>query len=90
MPKTKDTILFISDSYLNSITTFKIPDGITNFGVDLSNYTNITKIVIPEQVQNISADYLPYTINDIELNDNNRKLAVSKEKRYYITKIQKS
>ena len=86
MPKTKDTILFISDSYLNSITTFKIPDGITNFGVDLSNYTNITKIVIPEQVPNISADYLPYTINDIELNDNNRKLAVSKEKKILYNK----
>lgn len=86
MPKTKDTILFISDSYLNSITTFKIPYGVTNFGVDLSNYTNITKIVIPEQVQNISADYLPYTINDIELNDNNRKLAVSKEKKILYNK----
>ena len=81
MPKTKDTILFISDSYLNSITTFKIPDGITNFEVDLSNYTNITKIIIPEQTQKVNASFMPYTINEVEVNAQNSKLAVSKEKK---------
>ena len=86
MPKNRSNILFISDSYLKSLTTFTIPDGIGDFSVNLSGYENITKLVIPKDTLSVEADCLSQSISDIEVDKDNPKLAVSKENKILYTK----
>ena len=50
MSKNKENIVFISDKYLKDINIFTIPEGIRRFNISLNNYTNITKIIIPETI----------------------------------------
>lgn len=85
MTKEKDNILFLSDNYLKSIEEFAIPEGITNFGIEIGEYSNITKIVIPSTLQSISSANLPITINDIEISGGNSKYAVSEENKILYT-----
>ena len=89
MTKNKDKILFISDSYLKNITTFTIPSGITSFIINLSGYENITKLVIPKETISVRSEYLPKSISDIEVDEDNPRLAVSKEKKILYTKDNK-
>ena len=74
MPASKDKILFVSDSYLKSITTFEIPEGINEFTISIANYNNITKLVIPSSlISGINASLLPTSISEIEVKDRNNK-----------------
>ena len=86
MTKAKDNILFVSDSYLKSVTTFTIPEGITKLGISINSYNNIKKLIIPSKLQNIRNSNLPVTINDIEISGNNSKYAVSNEDKILYTK----
>ena len=86
MTKAKDNILFVSDSYLKNITTFTIPEGIISFSENISGYSNITKIVIPSTLRNITSVHLPIKINDIEISGDNSKYAVSNENKILYTK----
>ena len=87
MTKAKDNILFVSDSYLKSVTTFTIPEGIIKFNVSINSYNNIKKLIIPSTLQSISnANALPTTISDIEISGNNSKYAVSNENKILYTK----
>ena len=72
-----NNILFISGEVLNNITTFSIPEGITNFNVDINRYTNITKIVIPQSLEKIgTANIFPTSISSIEITDGNTNFVV--------------
>ena len=81
MSKNKDNIVFISDKYLRNINTFAIPDGIIKFNIGLNEYTNITKIIIPETIEYISVDKLPTSINEIELANTNKKYYIDENKK---------
>ena len=87
MPASKDKILFLSDSYLKSITTFEIPEGITEFATSISNYNNITKLVIPISLTSLeNANYLPTSISEIEVKDGNNKYIVDSNYKILYTK----
>ena len=70
-------IVFISDAVLKNVTTFSIPEGITNFNVNLSSYKNITTIVIPKSL--VSRDYanmFPETISNVQVAEGNNNFSV--------------
>ena len=75
-----NNILFISGKVLNNITTFSIPEGITNFNTNINRYTNITKIVIPQSLEGIGdAGTFPTSISSIEIVDGNTNFVVENE-----------
>lgn len=86
MSKNKENIVFISDKYLKDINIFTIPEGIRKFNISLNNYTNITKIIIPETIEYVSGENLPISINEIELVSTNTKYSVNKNKKILYTK----
>ena len=89
MPKDKTTIIFASDKYLKNIETFKIPEGITNYTFSIYNYNNIKKIIIPETLQNIAINdggTFPNSTEEIEIEGDNQKFAVSAEDKILYTK----
>ena len=86
MSKNKENIVFISDKYLKDINIFTIPEGIRRFNISLNNYTNITKIIIPETIEYVSVENLPISINEIELVNTNTKYSVNKNKKILYTK----
>ena len=70
-------IIFISDAVLKNVTTFSIPEGITNFNVNLHRYKNITTIVIPKSLVSISsADIFPETISNVQVTEGNNNFSV--------------
>ncbi len=72
-----NNILFISGEVLNNITTFSIPEGITNFNASLNKYTNITKIVIPQSLEKIgTANIFPTSISSVEITEGNTNFVV--------------
>ena len=90
MPKDKTSIIFASDNYLRSIETFKIPEGIINYTLGMQNYKNIKKIIIPESIQSISISDavkpFPDSIEEIEIDENNKVYAVSDKDKILYTK----
>ena len=67
-------ILFISGEVLNNITTFSIPDGITNFNTNINSYTNITAIIIPSSLETIGdVSIFPTTISDVQITGGNNE-----------------
>ncbi len=69
---TINQILFISDSVLRNITTFNMPEGITNFNIDISVYNNIKTIVIPQSLVTIGlANCFPSAIEKVVAEGNN-------------------
>ena len=73
MSKEKDKILFISDKYMKSITTFAIPEGITSFNIAVTSYTNINKLIIPSTLVGIGEEIFPRTIVEVEVTEGNNK-----------------
>ncbi|MBS6252513.1 MAG: leucine-rich repeat protein [Clostridium sp.] len=90
MPKEKDNILFISDKYLKSINNFSIPNGVTGFRLNISQYTNITKIIIPDTINDMGIEVFPTTINEIEVSENNKTFAINKDKKILYIKNSKN
>ena len=69
-----NNILFISGEVLKNITTFSIPDGITNFNTSINSYTNITAIIIPSSLETIGTAYIfPNTISDVQITGGNNE-----------------
>ena len=89
MTENRNSILFASDSYLKSVNTFKIPEGIINYSMSISSYNNITKIIIPQSLESItisSTNIFPKTIKEIEVDANNQKFEVSDTDKILYTK----
>ena len=65
-------IIFISNEILKDTNVLNIPEGVTSFVINISNYTNITTIRIPVSLKTIgAASIFPTTINNIEILENN-------------------
>ena len=81
MNSNKDNIIFVSSKVLNNITTFEIPEGIKIFNVNLYNYSNIKKLVIPESLENIGIanGILPNKLTSIEINNNNQYMCIEND-----------
>ena len=78
MPKDKSEILFIANAYLKSTNEFEIPSGIKNFNISIMDFTNITKIIIPASLTSgLNAEYFPWSIESIEIEEGNTKYIVS-------------
>ena len=78
MPKDKSEILFIANAYLKSTNEFEIPSGIKNFNISIMDFTNITKIIIPASLTSgLNAEYFPWSIESIEIEEGNKKYIVS-------------
>lgn len=73
MPKDKTNITFISSSYLNSVNTLKIPEGVTSFSNDIEGFKNITKLEIPSSLINVGLRIFPSSISQVIIDTNNPK-----------------
>ena len=73
-------IIFISSSVLSNITTFSIPEGTIEFKTNLSQYTNIQTIIIPESLEKIYLiELFPSSISNIEITEGNTNFVVEDE-----------
>ena len=84
MPKNKSKILFIADSYLNSVNTFEIPEGVKEFHISISTYTNINTIVIPKSLEVIgdTLPAFPNNVTDIQVVAGNQRFEVRNKMLY--------
>ena len=73
MTESKETIIYISSKSIQNLTTFEIPEGIESFTVDISRYTNLKGITIPISLNSINMQYLPTSIENIDVKDGNNK-----------------
>ena len=65
-------IVFISAAILRSTNTLNIPQGVTSFTTDISEYRNITTIIIPTSLERIgTAEIFPLTISNVEVAEGN-------------------
>ncbi len=86
MPKEKNEILFASDKYLKSISTFEIPEGIDRFYLEINQYRNINKLIISNSLtEKLTPRALPDTIQDVEVKNKNKKFKVDEEKKILYT-----
>lgn len=74
LTKNKNSIIYISPTYLNSTTTFNIPEGITSFSNDIKEYTKIKKLILPSTLTSIDVYRLPTSIEEIEVSKDNKTL----------------
>ena len=64
-------IIFISDKYLKKTNTLEIPEGVTSFNIGISNYDNLTKIVIPSTLTSLGEMILPKSIGEVKVTSGN-------------------
>ena len=55
--------------YYEKEMTFTIPDGIIDASCQIPD--NITKLIVPQSTSKISAAYLPSTLKEVQIDDNN-------------------
>ena len=72
MPKSKESVLFISSAQLSKTDTLAIPDGVKEFAPGIGNMKNIVKIKIPASLEKIGlASNFPNTISTITVDSGN-------------------
>ena len=72
--KTSDgkQVVFMTDELLAGTSTLDIPEGTTNFGMNVAPYKNIKQIKIPSTLESISeANYFPNTVSDVIVDSKN-------------------
>ena len=74
MSSSKSNVLFVSKKYYENKTTFEIPEGVTEFGCKITEFNNITKLIIPSSLQKLGVNVLPTTIDTVEVANNNNYL----------------
>ena len=72
MTKDKENVIFLSTKLLANITEYTIPNGIKNFIVDLSNLNKLTRLNIPDSIENIYTRGLPKNLEEVIINENNK------------------
>lgn len=64
-------LIFISDAKLKMIDRFNIPEGVEYFAFNISTYTNIKTIYIPQSLKQFVISSLPKSIETIDLAEGN-------------------
>lgn len=72
MKKDKSKILFVSNMYLQNITTFSIPEGVTEFDVSISAGKNIKTLNIPSTLTILKTVGLPNSIENVNISQENQ------------------
>ena len=84
-----NNILFISSTLLNNITSFSIPEGITNFNITISSYPNITTLIIPKSLEKITnAQIFPTSLSNVEVAEGNDSFIVENKCLYNADKTE--
>ena len=84
-----NNILFISSTLLNNITSFSIPEGITNFNIGISSYPNITTLIIPKSLEKITnAQIFPTSLSNVEVAEGNDSFIVENKCLYNADKTE--
>ena len=82
MPKNRETVLYISKTYIESEDTFSIPEGIKNFKISLSEYKNIKTINIPKSLENLNRGMFPPSIENVNIAEGNTRFSVENKQLY--------
>lgn len=65
-------IVFMTNELLAGTSILDIPEGVTNFGMDVAAYKNIKQIKIPSTLESIcEANYFPNTVSDVIVDSKN-------------------
>ena len=84
-----NNILFISSTLLNNITSFSIPEGITNFNISISSYSNITTLIIPKSLEKIAnAPIFPTSLSNVQVAEGNDSFIVENKCLYNADKTE--
>ena len=79
MTSDKTQIIFVSKKYYSSVTRFDIPNGVEEFNANISNFTNIKEITIPDSLKTVNPDYWPNSIEKVIIDDKNKFLKLNED-----------
>ena len=79
MTSDKTQIIFVSKKYYSSVTRFDIPNGVEEFNANISNFTNIKEITIPDSLKTVNPDYWPNSIEKVIMDDKNKFLKLNED-----------
>ena len=82
MPKNRETVLYISKTYIESEDTFSIPEGIKNFKISLNELKNIKTINIPKSLETVARGVFPSSIENVNVAGENTRFSVENKQLY--------
>ncbi len=82
LPEDKSEIIFVSKKILENTDTFKIPEGIQTFTINLGNFTNIKNVSIPKSLINMKGGILPKYVENITIAEGNTNFYVENKQLY--------
>ena len=87
LPEDKSEIIFVSKKILENTDTFKIPEGIQTFTINLGNFTNIKNVSIPKSLINMRGGILPKYVENITIAEGNTNFYVENKQLYKETTL---
>ena len=82
LPEDKSEIIFVSKKILENTDTFKIPEGIQTFTINLGNFTNIKNVSIPKSLINMRGGIMPKYVENITIAEGNTNFYVENKQLY--------
>ena len=82
MPKSGESVLYISKAYIESTDTFSIPEGIKNFKISLNELKNIKTINIPKSLETVARGVFPSSIENVNVAEGNTRFSVENKQLY--------
>ena len=82
MPKSGESVLYISKAYIESTDTFSIPEGIKNFKISLTELKNIKTINIPKSLETVARGVFPSSIENVNVAEGNTRFSVENKQLY--------
>ena len=82
MPKSGESVLYISKAYIESTDTFSIPEGIKNFKISLTELKNIKTINIPKSLETVAGGVFPSSIENVNVAEGNTRFSVENKQLY--------
>ena len=82
LPEDKSEIIFVSKKILENTDTFRIPEGIQTFTINLGDFTNIKNVSIPKSLINMRGGILPKYVENITIAEGNTNFYVENKQLY--------
>ena len=82
MPKSGESVLYISKAYIESTDTFSIPEGIKNLKISLADFKNIKTINIPKSLETVVRGMFPSSIENVNVAEGNTRFSVENKQLY--------